>query len=72
MIYCIIGINAIYCNTNSLLLFLFKDTYAYFIIFFSSPHLAIFICITSIFSMTTEPSDIGGMYELINKLLCLN
>ena len=50
LIYCIIGINAIYnCHTNLFILFLFKDTHDNFMIFFSSPHLAICICITSIF-----------------------
>ena len=44
-----------------------------FIILFSSPHLAIFsYVIHRSLALTTEPSDIGGMNELINKLLCLN
>ena len=36
------------------------------------PHLTILYVMHRSLAMTTEPSDIGGMNELTNKLLCLN
>ena len=68
-------IYAIYCHTNLFLLFLFKDTYDYFyyFLFISSFTSSYFLyVIHRSLALTTETSDIGGMNELINKLLCLN
>ena len=66
-------IYAISGHTNLFLLFLFKDTYDYYhyFLFISSFSYFLYVIHRSL-ALTTEPSDIGGMNELINKLLCLN